>query len=169
MKKFYNQPMTKFAVGLLMSMSAALAADAPWKNLDFLLGKWTATGSGSPGAGQGEYSFERAMNDHIVIRRNLAEYTSGQHHDDLMIIYADAPQGPSHAIYFDSEGHTIHYNVATPAPNSVSFESEPSRPGPRFRLRYVLEGKSLNGKFEIMEPGKTEYKTYLTWTSAKKP
>src|SRR5437868_3168650 len=97
--------MMKLAIGFLLFMSAALAAD-PWSNLEFLIGKWSASGGGAPGSGQGDFSFEKSLNNQIVIRRNFAEYTSGQRHDDLMVLYDG-----SRAIYFDTEGHTIHYKI----------------------------------------------------------
>jgi len=73
-----------------------------------------------------------------------------------MIVYMDGKT--PRAIYFDSEEHTIKYNVTFPAKNTAVFESEGS---PAYRLTYVLEGKNLNGKFEVGG------KTYLTWTSVK--
>jgi len=81
---------------------------------------------------------------------------SGPRHEDLMIVYMDGKT--PRAIYFDSEEHTIKYNVTFPAKNTAVFESEGP---PAYRLTYVLEGKNLNGKFEVGG------KTYLTWTSVK--
>jgi len=137
--------------------------------LQFLLGKWTgiATEKDSPhGSGQGAFSFLPEMNGKIIVRKNLADYSSGEHHEDLMIIYQDTPDSPARAIYFDSEGHVIHYNVTVPSTNNVTFESEASQPGPRYRLSYSLNGAALDGKFEVAPPG-ADYKTYLRWTSKK--
>ncbi len=166
----------KSILGLVLLSTALMPAQTAgprWKNLEFLFGNWIGAGSGQPGAGQGEYSFQPEINNQIIVRHNVAEYSSGpasgSRHDDLMIIYADTPKSAVRAIYFDSEGHTIRYTVATPAPTSVVFESEASQPGPRYRLTYVLEGRSLNGKFEMADPGKAEYKTYLSWSSVRKP
>jgi hypothetical protein len=47
----------------------------------------------SLGAGQGGFSFELELNRKIVVRRNHAGYASGVQHDDLMVIYLDAPNG----------------------------------------------------------------------------
>ncbi|HUA60694.1 MAG TPA: hypothetical protein VML19_18160, partial [Verrucomicrobiae bacterium] len=107
------------------------------------------------------------LNRKIVVRRNNASYDSGVQHDDLMIIYLDSPASTPRAIYFDSEGHIIRYNLAFPSPNRVVFESEASQPGPRYRLTYWLDGAVLNGSFELAtSPG--EYKPYMRWTSRRR-
>lgn len=144
----------------------ARANDA-WKKLDFLSGDWVgfAGEKDTPlGPGQGTFSFMRELNDKILVRRNAAHYNSGVAHDDLMIIYLDADT--PRAIYFDTEGHVIRYNLAFPAANRVVFESDGSQPGPRYRLTYRMEGSSLNGQFEVAPPGK-EYQTYMKWTSKR--
>jgi hypothetical protein len=153
---------------------AALIAAAPlaaesWKNLEFLLGKWTgvAAEKDTPlGAGQGDFSFEAQLNQKIIVRRNVAEYKSGARHDDLMVIYLDAPNDTPRAIYFDSEGHVIRYSVTVPAAGSVVFESDGSQPGPRYRLSYTMEHGTLAGKFEVAPPG-SEYRPYMAWKSKR--
>jgi len=148
----------------LHAQSPAPAAD-PWKQLDFLIGKWTGAAGEKDtplGAGQGSFSFDPELNRHILVRRNNATYTSGVTHDDLIIIYVDSPSAPPRAIYFDTEGHVIRYALTFPAPNRVVFESEPGSPGPPYRLTYWLEGASLNGKFDVAG------KTYMSWTSKRR-
>lgn len=138
--------------------------NSAWKKLEFLFGTWTAGAAGK--AGQGGFSFEPELNQKIVVRHNFALYDSGERHDDLMVIYLDAPNQTPRAIYFDSEGHVIRYNLDWAAPNHVTFESDISQPGPRYRLSYWLDGDALNGKFEIAPPG-ADYKNYLSWTSRR--
>jgi len=138
-----------------------------WEKLEFLLGKWTGVAGEKDtpqGAGQGGFSFEPELNQKIIVRRNHAGYNSGVQHDDLMVIYLDndAPR----AIYFDTEGHVIRYNLTFPSANKAVFESDGTQPGPRFRLSYWMAGPSLAGKFEVAPPG-SEYKPYLSWTSKK--
>ncbi len=143
--------------------------DQPWKQLAFLLGKWTgvAAEKDTPhGAGEGDYSFELELNQKVIVRRNQAAYTSGVSHEDLMVIYIDPPNGTPRAIFFDTEGNVIRYNIAFPATDCVTFESDGSQPGPHFRLSYKLNGRSLDGTFEIAAGA--EYKPYLAWTSKKK-
>jgi hypothetical protein len=145
------------------------AGDSAWKKLEFLLGKWTgiAGEKDTPhGAGGGGYSFELELNQKIIVRRNHAAYDSGVQHDDLMVIYLDAPSDTPRAIYFDTEGHIIRYNLTFPAPNKVIFESDGTQPGPRYRLSYRLDGRAVDGKFEMAAPG-AEYKAYMQWTAKK--
>lgn len=143
-------------------------AGPSWNKLEFLLGKWTGSaGEDTPqGAGQGGFSFEPELNHKIIVRRNHAGYNSGAQHDDLMVIYLDSPNNAPRAIYFDTEGHVIRYNLTFPAANTAVFESDGTQPGPRFRLSYSLDGPALSGKFEVAPPG-AEYKPYLSWKSKK--
>jgi len=144
-------------------------ADSTWKKLDFLLGKWTSSAGAKDtphGAGHGGFSFEAQLNGKIVVRRNVADYDSGVQHEDLMVIYAGGEPATPHAIYFDTEGHVIRYNLTFPAPNHAVFESDGTQPGPRYRLTYWLEGSALNGEFEVAPPG-SGYKAYLNWTSKR--
>ena len=150
-----------------LRISAQSTDAAQWKKFEFLLGKWTGVAGEKDtqlGAGQGAFSFEPQLDQKIIIRHNNASYDSGARHDDLLIIYLENDK--PHAIYFDSEGHVIRYDVSVPSPNVVKFESDGTQPGPKYRLSYWMEKGSLDGKFEIAPPG-AEYKTYMSWTSKK--
>ena len=149
----------KFAALFILLLAPAIYAQpAPSKfeSLQFLIGNWTGEGTGQPGAGQGEFSFQSELNGQVLVRRSYNQLASGPRHEDLMIVYLE---GTPRAIYFDSEGHVIHYTVSSPAANTAVFESADA---PGYRLSYALEGKKLNGKFEVGG------KTYLTWTTVKK-
>jgi hypothetical protein len=120
----------------------------------------------------GAFSFDAELDRHILVRHNYAQYDkgaeAGTRHDDLLIVYLEtASEGPR-AIYFDSEGHVIRYRVTAPKRDSVVFESDGSQPGPRYRLSYALTGATLAGTFEIADSSAAPYKTYLTWTAARK-
>lgn len=144
--------------------------DDPWKKLDFLLGDWVGVAGEKDtqlGAGQGAFSFQSELNRKIIVRHNQARYESGASHDDLMVIYLDAPNDTPRAMFFDTEGHVIRYGLAFPAPNRVVFESDGSQRGPRYRLTYWMENGSLNGRFEISGPA-GDYKVYLSWKSARR-
>jgi hypothetical protein len=157
-----------FALLTTVPFAHAQTNDA-WKKLEFLLGNWIgmAGEKDTPqGAGQGSFSFEAQLNRKIVVRRNNASYDSGAQHDDLMVIYLDAPNDTPRAIYFDSEGHVIRYNLTFPSATRAVFESDGSQPGPKYRLTYWMDARILNGKFEVAPPS-SEYKTYLSWTSKK--
>ncbi len=159
------------ALAILTAVSILPAQTSdPWKKLDFLFGDWTGAAGEKDtqlGPGQGEFSFKAELNRKIVVRRNNAHYDTGQQHDDLMVIYLDAPAAAPHAIYFDSEGHVIRYAVTFPSPQRVVLESDGSQPGPRYRLTYWMEGPSLNGRFELAMPS-AAYQTYLSWTSKRR-
>ena len=129
------------------------------------MGHWKGAVSdkeSTPGAGRGGFSFERDLDKKIVVRKNHAEYDKGAVHDDLMVIYWE---GSPCAIYFDSEGHTIRYNLTFPARDSVVFESDGTQAGPKYRLSYWVEKSALKGKFEVGAP---DYKTYMNWDSVRK-
>lgn len=148
--------LTLAALLVLASAAHAQSAAPRFKSLQFLVGNWTGEGTGQPGAGQGDFSFAPELDGHVLVRRSFNQLASGPRHEDLLIVYLE---GEPRAIYFDSEGHVIHYTVSVPAANSVVFESKDA---PGYRLSYALQGKKLNGKFEIGG------KTYLTWTTVKK-
>jgi len=164
------------AIVIAAALLSAMAQDAPGKaddsafgKLHFLIGKWTGSAGAKDtphGAGHGGFSFEGELNGKIIVRRNVADYDAGVHHEDLMVIYMDGSPATPHAIYFDTEGHVIRYNLTFPAPDRVAFESDGTQPGPRYRLTYWLKGSALDGKFEVAPPG-GEYKTYLSWTSKR--
>ena len=126
---------------------ALLSAD--FKQLEFLLGKWTGVETNK--AESGAFSFEPQLNNKIIVRHN-----SAPNHEDLLVIYIE---DETRAVYFDSEGHVIHYKVSVPSENRAVFESDGA---PKYRLTYWLDRESLYGKFEIGD------KTYLSWTSKPK-
>jgi len=140
-----------------------------WQDWGFLLGEWEGTGSGQPGQGSGKFAFKPDLQRHILVRTNYAEYPATRErpsfrHDDLMIIYRESSSGPTKAIYFDSEGHVIHYAVKIDEPaKTVTFLSEPGPGAPRYRLSYIGKGPdSVNIKFEIAPPDKPEqFQTYI--------
>ena len=145
------------------------AAPAAWKKLDFLIGKWIGVAGPNEtplGAGQGGFSFQADLNGKIIVRRNTAAYESGVKHEDLMVIYSDTPNEAPRAIYFDSEGHIIRYNLSFPSAGTAVFESDATQAGPRYRLTYWMEGGTLKGKFEVGAPA-GDYKTYMSWTSKR--
>jgi hypothetical protein len=152
------------SVGLFAQESAG-----DWAKFDFLLGKWTGVAGEKDtplGAGQGGFSFDADLNKKVIVRRNHAAYDKGATHDDLMVIYAEG--SAQRAIYFDSEGHVIRYNVAFRGKDSVVFESDGSQPGPKYRLSYWMEaGGVMKGKFEVAAPGTEEFKSYMSWGSVK--
>lgn len=150
-------------------------AGDPWRSLRFLIGTWEAkTQGGSAGAASsGTYVFQLELRNHVLARHTAGAECKGPadfncEHGDLLYVYQDAPGQPLKAIYFDNEGHTIHYDVTTPEENSAMFLSSSSQPGPQFRLIYELKGRVMEGKFQMRMPGQSEFKSYLEWSGGKK-
>jgi hypothetical protein len=89
-------------------------------------------------------------------------------HSDVLYVYQEAKNQPLKAIYFDNEGHVIHYDVSTPESTTAMFISEASSSGPQYRLVYQLKDALMSGKFQMRMPGQTEWKSYLEWSGAKR-
>ena len=127
------------------------------KPLNFLEGTWEAkTQGGSAGAeGVGTYTFQRELKGHILGRhtespsgcRGPATFDCG--HNDLLYVYADSKHQTLKAIYFDSEGHVIHYDVSLPEPATAVFLSHgDGSERPEFKLIYQLKNMVMSGKFQ---------------------
>jgi hypothetical protein len=146
-----------------------------WKALSFLQGSWEAKATGGQGVSTtGTYTFRSELRDHILARHSMSDSgckgPAGYDcdHGDLLYVYQDAPGQGLKAIYFDNEGHVIHYNVSTPDATTAIFLSDGSQPGPQFRLMYELKGAAMSGKFQIRMPGQAEWKSYLEWSGTKR-
>lgn len=159
--------LTAIALALVVALAptGSEASDAPKNDLAFLLGEWAGTGSGQPGQGAGSFSFSPELQGKVLVRRAHSEYPAAQGrpaviHDDLLIVYA----AEAEAIYFDNEGHVIHYKVTTdPQARTATFLSVDPPPSPAFRLTYKQRSADeLQVTFEISPSGKTaDFKLYL--------
>ena len=161
------------------SAFAQIAAPAqslsdPVASLSFLLGTWEAKTVNNPDVtATGTYTFRTELNGHVLARHTVATGCKGPddfncRHGDLLYIYSDGPAHSLHAIYFDNEGHVIHYLVTTPTPTTAEFLSDAAAPGPQFRLLYELKAEVMSGKFQIRMPGQPDWKSYLEWTGSRK-
>jgi hypothetical protein len=162
-------------MALLAFAVVGLWADVPaeLEPLSFLVGEWSASGSGEPGEGSGVASFRRGLQDRVIVRTSYAEYPAANgrpaaRHDDLMVIYT-VPGLGVRADYYDNEGHVIRYSVRSPAPGQAVFLSEATEGGPRFRLSYRLEATGvLKGEFAVAPPGAPEaFQPYVSWDSRR--
>lgn len=163
------------AISSAVARAAEPSADATWEPLRFLVGTWNATtqGGSAKASGSGSYTFQLEMRKHILARHSDSASCKGPadfdcKHGDLLYIYQDAPSQAFKAIYFDSEGHVIHYDVSFPAANAAIFVSDRTVPGPQFQLLYALKGSVMSGKFQVRMPGQAEFTSYLEWSGAKK-
>lgn len=169
-------------VALLMLALPAVAQDRPrppadpFQPISFLIGTWEARTINNPSiTAVGAYTFQSELNGHVVARHSISDAAKCKgpadfncEHGDMLYIYADAPGQPLHAIYFDNEGHVIHYAVSAPTPTSAEFLSDPQQPWPQFRLFYERKGAVMSGKFQMRMPGQPDWHSYLEWTGAKK-
>lgn len=145
-----------------------------WSQFKFLIGDWVGEGSGAPGEGTGTTTFYFALDDHILVRKNHAEHPTANGrpaitHDDTMMLYFE--NNSFRAIYFDNEGHTIHYSAAFPPDSSaLILTSDINQTAPRFRFTYrKIENGKLKVIFEIAPPGKPEeFKKYVEGIISKK-
>ncbi len=167
--------MKRIAVLVWIFAASLRAADDPWKALAFLEGTWEAKAAGgSAGATSvGTYRFVKELGGHVLARHSRTADCKGPadfdcDHGDLLYVFQDAPAQPLQAIYFDNEGHVLHYGVSTPAANRVVFSTDPAAPGPQFRLVYELNAGAMSGKFQALMPGQTEWKSYLEWSGARR-
>jgi hypothetical protein len=169
----------RVAVVLTLGLASLLAqpakTDSRWAPLGFLIGEWVGEGGGAPGQGSGGFSFLPDQDGRILIRKNHADYPATKDkpaysHTDLMIVYQDSGETKLRAIYFDDEGHTIHYTVEPSADgNIVQFLSEAALSQPRYRLTYRKTGDDRVAiQFEIAPPGKQEgFSTYIDATARR--
>lgn len=141
----------------------------------FLIGSWEAktTGGIAQAKASAGYTFRFELREHILARHTrsgacLAPEDFDCQHSDLLYIYPATNGGALQAIYFDNEGHVIHYEVTAPTPNSVMFLSDPAQPGPQYRLSYEIVDGTLSGKFEIKMPGEPDFQSYLEWAGKRR-
>jgi hypothetical protein len=145
-----------------------LSIAGPWDTWRFLLGEWTAEGGGDPEQGTGTFSFKLDLQGKVPVRRNRADFPATKDrpaysHEDPMVIYQEEGHR-TRAIYFDNEGHVIHYNASfSDDRNNLTFVSDPVATTPRFRLTYTRgRNATLTVKFESAPSGKPDsFSTYL--------
>ena len=151
------------------------AGGDPWNSISFLQGTWEAkTQGGSAGADAGgSYTFQPELNNHILARHSRVGDCAGPatydcEHHDLLYIFQESPGALLKAVYFDNEGHVIHYDVSTPNATTAVFTSESAPSGLQFRLIYELRNAIMSGKFQMRMPEQADWKSYLEWSGRKK-
>lgn len=145
----------------------------PLAPLAFLQGTWDANVQNNATVTlSGRYMFDRELDGHVLARHGTndpnckAPAAFDCQHGDLLYVFQDASGAPLKAIYFDNEGHVIHYEVSASTPTSVVFLSEPGQ-GPQFRLTYELAAGVMTGRFQMHMPGQSDWRTYLEWSGKR--
>jgi hypothetical protein len=146
----------------------------PWAGIRFLIGSWEAKTTGGVAQAQASagYSFRLELRDHIMARHSRSGACSAPddfdcQHSDLLYIYPTGNGSAFEAIYFDNEGHVIHYGVTTPKPGTVVFLSDPAQPGLQYRLSYTFLDGVMRGQFELKMQGQTDFTSYLEWNGKR--
>jgi hypothetical protein len=164
-----------FGGACLLAQAPPASGGDPFQSLSFLEGEWSAATAGGAGTPNviGTYVFRKELGGHVLARHSSNASCKGPsdfdcEHGDLLYVFVEGPEHDLKAIYFDNEGHVIHYSVSAPTSSSVIFLSDPSIPGPQFRLVYELKDKVMSGKFQMHMPSQSEWKSYLEWSGARK-
>ena len=165
-----------FALAVAPVMAQQAKSDSGWDPFSFLLGEWVGEGGGGPGQGTGAFSFHIELGGKLLIRRNRTDFPATKDrlastHEDLMIVYRDPTGSGLRAVYFDNEGHVIHYAAGfLEDRSSVQFVSDASPSAPRFRLTYRKTGSdTVRATFEIAPAGKPEsFSSYLEGSARRK-
>ena len=155
--------------------SAPTSAKAdPWAGVRFLIGSWEAKTTGGVAQAQvsAGYSFRLELRDHVLARHSRSGACSAPddfncQHSDLLYIYPTGNGSAFEAIYFDNEGHVIHYGITTPKPGTVVFLSDPAQSGPQYRLSYTFLDGVMSGQFELKMPSQMEFTSYLEWSGKR--
>jgi hypothetical protein len=164
-------------LALCLLSSLLCAQPDRWEDLRFLIGEWTGEGGGtSTGQGMGAYSFLPELDGKVFVRRNSADYPAANgrpaiHHEDVMTVYLEGDGKAPEAIYFDNEGHVIHYAIEVDAAGKSARFVSPAQPGQaRYRLTYRETARDVvAGLFEIAPPGKPEsFTKYMEWSARRK-
>jgi hypothetical protein len=155
--------------------AAAAAKPDPWAALRFLVGTWEAKTTGGVAQAQASstYAFRLELRDHVMERHSSTGACGGPdefdcRHSDLLYIYPGTNEQGFQAIFFDNEGHVIHYDVSSSKAGEVVFLSDSAQPGPQFRLTYELVDDVMTGKFELKAPGQADFMSYLEWSGKRK-
>lgn len=145
-------------------------------SLNYLVGDWTdESRTGEPGtaSASGE-SWRVELGGRVLIRMGWCEFPETPQrqafrHEDLLIIYPEGEEG-MRGIFWDNEGHTIHYTNVTALPEGTGMvlSSDRAVPGPRQQLLYGFEKPDrLKATFSLLLPGAPDFVPYLTWISAR--
>ncbi len=163
------------AVLLIAGTTLLAARDAAWQPFEYLVGEWEGEGTGAPGEGTGGSTFRFDLDGRVLTRTNWANYPAAEGrpastHRDQMVIWHESGAAPFRAIYFDNEGHVIHYTVRTSADGAIEFLSDAASGAPQYRMTYRRAGPdNLTLKFEIApaeKPG--DFRTYIVAKAHRK-
>lgn len=137
-----------------------------WTSFEFFIGTWQGMGSGQPGQGTYERSYEFILNKKFIYVRNKSIYLpqeqnpSGETHEDWGFFSYDKVRKAFVYRQFHAEGFVNQYALESISPDSLLFsfvsealENIPS--GWRAKESYkVITPDEFIETFELAEPGK---------------
>ena len=137
-----------------------------WTELNFLEGHWQGMGSGQPGSGKYERSYEFILNHKFLHVRNKSTYPpqkqnpDGEVHEDWGFMSYDKLRNSYVYRQFHLEGFVNQYALEYLSPDGteivfVSESIENIPPGWRAKESYqVISPDEFIETFELAEPGK---------------
>ncbi len=150
-----------------------------WTIFSFLIGGWHGTGSGQPGSGQYERSYEIILDEQFIYVRNKSIYPpqaknpQGEVHEDWGFISYDKLRRTYLLRQFHAEGFVNQYLLESVSGDSrmlvfTSESIENIQPGWRAKETWRLISPDVfNETFELAAPGK-EYEVYTECTLSRK-
>lgn len=143
----------------------------PWIPFKSFIGDWTGQGSGEPGKGNYERSYQFILNGKFIEVRNKSTFepttsnTKGEVHEDLGYISFDRSLKKFRLRQFHIEGFVNQYLLDSISPDqktivfvTESIENIPA--GWKAKETYrILSENELEETFELAEPGKV-YEVY---------
>jgi len=132
---------------------------------DAFVGRWRGEGDGLPWHGVGGAAiFAYELDGRVLTRRSVVDYPGeagreGVHHEDLIQVYP-APGGiDAEAMYYDNEGHVIHYAATwTSDARTLVLQSLSEEDAPRYRQTWRFEDDdTLRLDFDVAGPGSAEF------------
>jgi hypothetical protein len=142
---------------------------------DALVGRWldavregddtAARDAPVPSSGAATFAYE--LDGRVLLRRHVTDLPASHgrpalHHEDLMTIYP-APDGRNaEAMYYDSEGHVVHYAATwSTDERTVVFLALPEDGTPRLKLTWHFDDvDTLEQVVEVAPPGGVTFRRF---------
>ncbi|HOU46284.1 MAG TPA: hypothetical protein PLL99_00685 [Chitinophagales bacterium] len=153
------------------SISCFAQQNSEWGTWDKLVGTWKGEYSGQLGKGGGVFTFAYDLNTGILIKKGRYEFPATAQNaalsiEDVLVIYPEGNKQCPKAIYFDNNGHTVHYTTEQ-TDSSVTLISEKLKNKPYYKITYTLAPQnSVDISTEISKDG-IQYTPYLITRSRR--
>lgn len=165
MKKIFLIFLLVFCTPLIL-FSQNTKRDSLWMPFKPFIGEWIGEGSGEPGTGKYERSYQLIFNKRFIKVYNKSTYppkkenTSGEVHEDVGYFSYDKSRKTFALRQFHIEGFVNEYALENISPDgkTISFVTESIENLPEgFRARetyQLINDNEFEETFELSEPGK---------------